>query len=103
MITAPFAQVAAQSQPPMFVSMIPLVFMFGLVYFMFLRPQQKQQRDHQALVSALKKFDEVVTIGGLHGTVLNTKESTVVLRIDDNVKVEIDRTAVARVTKTADN
>ena len=103
MITVPLAQVAVPSQPPLLVSMLPLIFMFGLVYFLFLRPQQKQQRAHQAMVSALKKHDEVVTVGGLHGTVLNAKESTLVLRVDDNVKVEVDRSAIARVTKSADN
>jgi preprotein translocase subunit YajC len=51
------------------------------------------------MINNLKKNDEIVTGGGIHGTIVNIKEKTVVVRIDDNVKIEIDRTAVARVEK----
>lgn len=79
-----------------------MIVLFVLFYFMLIRPQQKARREQAAMLKALKKHDEVVTAGGLHGTILNAKEQTVTLRIDDNVKVEVDRSAVARVTKRAD-
>ena len=79
--------------------MFPLVVLFGLFYMMLIRPQQKAKREQEAMIKGLQKHDDVVTIGGLHGTILNIKDDTVVLRVDDNVKVEVDRSAVARVDK----
>lgn len=96
---APFAQTPAQ--PPVFISLLPMVVLFALFYFMLIRPQQKQRREHDAMLKALKKNDAVVTIGGVHGTILNVKDNTLTVRIDDNVKVELDRSAIARVASPA--
>ena len=96
----PFAQTPAQ--PPPWVSFFPLVVLFGLFYVMLIRPQQKARKEQETMIKALQKHDTVVTIGGLHGTILNLKEDTLVLRVDDNVKVEVDRSAVARVGKRTD-
>ncbi len=79
--------------------LIPLVLMFGVMYFMLIRPQKKQQKDVSQMQSRLKKNDEVVTIGGLHGTVVNVKDEAVTLRVDDNVRVDVDKTAIARLVK----
>jgi preprotein translocase subunit YajC len=76
-----------------------LVVIFGIFYFMLIRPQQKQQKKHQELINNLNKNDEVVTLGGIHGTIINVKEKTFVLRVDDNVKIEIDKNAVSYVVK----
>lgn len=98
MITVPLAQTPAQ--PPPWVSFFPLVVLFGLFYVMLIRPQQKARKEQEQMIKALQKHDAVVTVGGLHGTILNLKDdNTVVLRVDDNVKVEVDRSAVARVDK----
>lgn len=83
------------------VNLFPALFLFGVMYFLLIRPQQRRQQEHTKLLAALKKHDEVVTAGGLHGTILQVKEQTVTLRIDDAVKVELDKTAVARVTRRA--
>ena len=101
MFMIPFAQVAAQ-QPPALLQFLPLIVLFGLFYVMLIRPQQKQQREHQALLAAIKKHDRVVTSGGLHGTVMNIKDDLVTLRVDDNVKVDIDRSAITRVAEPSD-
>lgn len=99
----PFAQAATTAQaPPPWVSLFPFVAMFGLFYFMLIRPQQKARRQQEAMLKALKKHDAVVTVGGLHGTILNVKDTTVVIRVDDDAKVEIDRSAVARVLTSTD-
>jgi len=93
----------APVQPPAWIGMLPMVVLFALFYVLLIRPQQKARRQQDAMLKELKKHDQVVTSGGLHGTILNTKEHTLVLRVDDNVKVEVDRSAIARVvTKTAD-
>jgi preprotein translocase subunit YajC len=73
-----------------------LVAMFLIMYFMMIRPQQKQRRDRDAMLNALKRGDRVVTSGGLHGTITNITDTTVTLRCDQ-VKLEFDRSAVGRV------
>jgi len=76
-----------------------LVVIFGIFYFMLIRPQQKQQKKHKEMLNNLNKNDEVVTMGGIHGTIINVKEKTFVLRVDDNVKIEIDKNAISYVAK----
>ncbi|MBI4356205.1 MAG: preprotein translocase subunit YajC [Candidatus Omnitrophica bacterium] len=89
----------APRAPNPLVSLFPLVMIFGIFYVLMLRPQQKAQKQHAAMLQALKKNDEVVTSGGVHGTVLNVKEETVTVRIDDNVKMDVDKSAISRVKK----
>ena len=74
--------------------------MFLVFYFILIRPQRKQQSEHEAMIKHLNKNDEVVTTGGLHGTVVGLKEKSVLLRVAENVKVEVDRSAVARIEKS---
>ena len=76
--------------------MLPL---FVMMWFLFIRPQRQRQKEAEALVKALKVGDDVVTIGGIHGVITSIKEKTVMVRIADTVKVELDRTAVASVAK----
>lgn len=83
------------------VNLLPAFFLFGVMYFMLIRPQQRRQQEHTKMLAALKKHDDVVTVGGVHGTILNVKDQTVTLRIDDNVKVELDKTAIARLNRPA--
>lgn len=80
-------------------SIVPLLFMFAVFYFLIIRPQQKKQKEHDFMIQNLKKNDEVVTSGGIHGTIINTKDKSFVLRIDDNVKVEIDKNAISYVER----
>lgn len=97
-----FAQAAPAGQPNLLVSMAPLVFIFVIFYFLLIRPQQKKQKDHEKLVAAVKTGDQVVTNAGIHGTVSNVKEKTVIIKIADNVKVEFDRAAIVVVEKVAE-
>ncbi len=79
--------------------LIPFVLMALVMYFILLRPQMKQQKDLTRMQGNLKKNDEVVTYGGIYGTVVNLKEQTVTLRVDDNVRLEVDKTAIVRRVK----
>lgn len=81
--------------------LIPFLFIFVIFYFLVIKPQKDKARQHQKTIDALKKNDEIVTIGGIHAIVINLKEKTLVVRIDDNTKIEIDKSAVGRVEKTA--
>lgn len=95
------AAAPAQGQPNLLVSMMPLVFIFVIFYFLLIRPQQKKQKEHEKLIQSVKTGDQVVTNAGIHGTVSNVKEKTLIIKIADNVKVEFDRAAVAVVEKSA--
>ncbi len=91
----------ATGQAPTLVSLVPFILIMFVFYFLIIMPQQKQQKKHRQMLSALKKNDEVVTAGGIHGTIVNVKDKTFILRIDENVKVEIDKAAIASVTRIA--
>jgi len=80
-------------------NLVPLVLIFVIFYFMLIRPQRQKEKEQQKMLKALNKNDEVVTSSGLHGTIVNVKEKTVTLRIDDNVKIELERNCVAYVKK----
>lgn len=72
---------------------------FVAFYFLLIVPQKKKQQQHQKMVQGLKKNDEAVTIGGIHGTVVNIKEKTFVLRVDENTRIEVDKSSIAYVKK----
>ena len=75
----------------------PLIFIAIIFYFLLIRPQQKQRKEQQKLIEGLKTGDKVVTSAGIHGLITNVKERTVLLKVADNVKIEIDKAAVATV------
>jgi preprotein translocase subunit YajC len=77
------------------INLFPLILIFAIFYFLLIRPQKKQEKARQEMLKHLNKNDEVVTTGGIHATVVNVKDKTVILRIDDNVKIEIDRSSIA--------
>ena len=87
------------AQPNAIASLMPIIFIFGIFYFLLIRPQQKKQKDQEKMICELKKNDEVVTNGGIHGTIVNVKDATFTLRIDDNVKIEINKNAVTYLKK----
>jgi preprotein translocase subunit YajC len=77
---------------------IPMICMVVIFYFMAIRPQNKRQKDLANLVATLKTGDKVVTSSGIHGIISNDKEgSTLMLKIADNVKIEIDKSSIATV------
>ncbi len=84
-------------------SILPLVLMFAIFYFLLIRPQQKKQKQRTAMLGAVKKGDQIVTIGGIHGTVLELKEETVIVKISDNTKVTLERQAINQVLSDDSN
>jgi len=93
---------AGPEQPPALFQFAPLIIIAVLFYFLLIRPQQKKQKDHEKLVSAIKTGDKVITTGGIHGIVSNVKETTLLLKVADNVKLEMDRSAIAMVSKAGE-
>ena len=74
---------------PMFGNFLFLGLMFAVFYFLIIRPQQKRSKEHKQLLGNLSKGDRVVTSGGIYGTVVGVQDEIVVLRIDENTKVEV--------------
>jgi preprotein translocase subunit YajC len=74
---------------------LPFALIIGVFYFLIFRPQQKKQKDAKNMLEALKRGDRVVTIGGLCATIFDVKEKTVILKVDDNTKVEYLKSAIS--------
>jgi len=73
--------------------------MFIILYYVMIRPQTKRQKEQQRLIAALKTGDRVVTAAGIHGMITNVKDTTVTLKVADNVKIEMEKSAVTAVAK----
>ncbi|MEJ8545700.1 preprotein translocase subunit YajC [Brevibacillus borstelensis] len=80
---------------------LPIIIMFVIFYFLLIRPQQKRQKQRNAMLSSIKKGDKVVTIGGVHGTIQDLSDDTVTLRIAHNVHVTFDRGAINNVVSSS--
>lgn len=91
---APAATGGAESS---LLSLLPLVLMFVVLYFIMIRPQMKRQKEHKAMVDALAKGDEIVTAGGLAGRISKLGDSYIGVEIADGVEVQVQRNAVAQV------
>ena len=98
-VTPAYAQ-AAGGAGSAFASFIPLILIFAIMYFLLIRPQQKKVKEHQAMVAALRRGDQVMTQGGLIGKVTKVKEdgsNEIEVEIAENVKVRVIKTTVAQV------
>ena len=83
-------------------SILPFVFIFVIMYYVMLRPQMRRQKEQARLVSSLKTGDRVVTSSGIHGLISNVKDTTVIVKVADNVKLEMEKTAVTNVVKSVE-
>lgn len=88
---------AAEAQAPGWVNFIPFVVLLVMFYFLLIRPQQKKMKEHQQLVSSIKSGDKVIAAGGIHGSVTNVKDSSVVLKVSENVKIEVEKSSITLV------
>ena len=74
---------------------LPMILIFVAFYFLLIAPQRKKQKQHDKMVKALEKGAQVKTVGGIFGTVTGVKDDRLVIRIGDNVKVEVSKDAIA--------
>ena len=79
--------------------LFPIIVMFLIFYFLVFQPQTKARKEHERMVKNLKKHDEVVTSGGVFGTVMEVRADALVLRVDENVRIKVEPSAIARVIK----
>ncbi len=89
----------APAGPNPLASFVPIILIFVIMYFLLFRPQMRRQKEQAALVTQLKTGDRVVTSSGIHGLISNVKERTVIVKIADNVKIEMEKSAVSSVVK----
>ena len=84
---------------------LPFILILGIMYLLMIRPQAKRQKEKQKMLEALKKGDRIVTIGGIHGTVSGFKgkdKKAVIIKIDNNTSMTLNRSAVAGLTDKVD-
>lgn len=93
----PFLQTGTPAQGNFLMTVLPFVLIIGIFYLFIIRPQNKKQKETEKMIAALKKGDKVITIGGIHGVVHQTKEKTVIVKVDDSTKIEFNRSAIASV------
>jgi preprotein translocase subunit YajC len=96
------AQTPAPGQAPApsaWMQFLPMVLLFGAMYFFLIAPQRKKQKEHEKMLKALESGDEIVTTGGIFGVITNVKEDRFVVRIADNTKIEIGKGFVQTVLK----
>ena len=91
----------APQQPSFLVQILPMVLLFGAMYFFLIAPQRKKQKEHEKMLKELQSGDEVVTSGGIFGVITNVKEDRFVVRIADNTKIEIGKGFVQTVVRKA--
>jgi len=94
-MAAPEASGAAGSTGSMMTTFVTFGLIIVIFYFLIIRPQKKRDRETKEMLAAIKKGDKVVSIGGIHGTVVAVKETTVVVKVDDNTRIEFSRNAIS--------
>lgn len=85
------------------VTLLPMILVFVAFYFFLIRPQQKRQKERMQMLNNLKKGDKVVTIGGLHGTIVDLTEEKVTLKVNENTRLVFERSAVNTVLNAEEN
>ena len=99
LISPAFAQAAgAAGQQNAFTAFLPLLLIFVVFYFLLIRPQKKEQDRHQSMIAALKKGDEVVTGGGIIGTVVHAEGDRITIKTAETTRIVVERGRIARVT-----
>ncbi len=82
-----------------FLSFLPIILIFVIFYFLLIRPQQKQKKEHQSLLSNLRVGDNVLTTGGIYGRITGIKDDKITVEISDKVRVKVNRGHIAGVAK----
>ena len=90
---------SSATSPGPLAMLLPFGVMFVIFYILVFRPQAKTRKEHDQMLKNLKKHDEVVTTGGMFGTVVNLKPESVTLRVDENVRIKVERSAITRLVK----
>jgi preprotein translocase subunit YajC len=97
--TLAFLAGVAPAAPGMGTTMLPLLLLIPIFYFLMIRPQQKRQKQWQSMLSSIKAGDRITTAGGIRGIILSIKDDSIIIRVaPDNLKLEVAKNAIASVT-----
>jgi preprotein translocase subunit YajC len=96
------AQTSATGQSNPLMSLMPIALIFVIFYFLLIRPQKKQQKDHATMLETLAKNDDVVTSGGIYGTIVNLQDDIVTLRVDDNTRIKVTKGSISKLKNKKD-
>lgn len=88
---------SASTAGSMTTTFITFALIILIFYFLIIRPQRKRDKDAKSMLAAMKKGDKIVTIGGIRGTIVSVKETTVIVKVDDNTRIEFSKNAVAQI------
>jgi preprotein translocase subunit YajC len=97
--TAGTSDTTAQQAPPAWSPFIYILLFAGMIYFALIRPQMQAKKKTEETIKSAKTGDKVVTSSGIHGVITNVKDSTVIVRVADNVKLEIEKTHIDKITR----
>lgn len=101
--TAPQAATAAtaatQAAPSTMMTLLPFVLMFGVFYFLMIRPQQKKMKEHETLMGSLQKGEEVITQAGIFGKIHGIADKFITLEVDNNVRIKVLKSQIATVLR----
>ena len=86
-----------------FSGFIPIILLFGVFYFLLIRPQQKKSKEHRGMIERLKRDDQVITTGGLYGRITGITENSVTLEIAEKVRVKVLRGQISAVVNPAED
>lgn len=92
---------AAAAGPGPLVNLLPIALMFVILYFLMIRPQQKRAREHETMVQNLKRGDDVITSGGIHGRIQALADKILTVEIAPNVRIKLDRDQVTTILRPA--
>ena len=93
---------SAKPKPNMLMQFMPFIAIFGIMYFLMIRPQQKKQRQKEELLKRVAVGDKIITTGGIYGVVTQVKEESIRVKIDDNARIELTKAAVGTIIERAD-
>ena len=94
----PLLQAEQPAGPGLVANLLPFLAIILIFYFLIIRPQSRKRKETEKMLGALKKGDKIITIGGIYGTIQSVRETTVIVKVDDNVKLEFLRSAISTVT-----
>lgn len=80
----------------------PLIVIFAIFYFLIIRPQQKREKERRDMLLNLKEGDDIITVGGIYGKILNLKDDAITLDVGDKIKIKVTRSAIGNVLKKVD-
>ena len=97
--TAAAPDAAASQAPPAWTPVLYIILFVAMIYFALLRPQMQAKKKAEETIKAAKTGDKIVTSSGIHGVITNVKDSTVIVRVADNVKLEIEKSHIDKITR----